>query len=60
MLGTAVISGMLAATFLGVFIIPALFVFVERFASRKKHVTAREDAESPVDAPAHQNPVHTE
>jgi multidrug efflux pump len=32
MLGTAVISGMLAATFLGVFVIPALFVFVERLA----------------------------
>jgi HAE1 family hydrophobic/amphiphilic exporter-1 len=35
MLGTAVVSGMLAATLLGVFIIPALFVFVERLASRK-------------------------
>ncbi len=32
MLGTAVVSGMLAATLLGVFIIPALFVFVERLA----------------------------
>jgi HAE1 family hydrophobic/amphiphilic exporter-1 len=36
MLGTAVVSGMLAATLLGVFIIPALFVFVERIATRKK------------------------
>ena len=35
MLGTAVVSGMLAATLLGVFIIPALFVFVERLASRR-------------------------
>jgi HAE1 family hydrophobic/amphiphilic exporter-1 len=34
MLGTAVISGMLAATLLGVFFIPALFVAVERLASR--------------------------
>jgi HAE1 family hydrophobic/amphiphilic exporter-1 len=33
MLGTAVISGMLAATLLGVFFIPALFVAVERLAS---------------------------
>ncbi len=37
MLGTAVISGMLAATFLGIFIIPALFVAVERLGSRKAH-----------------------
>jgi hydrophobic/amphiphilic exporter-1 (mainly G- bacteria), HAE1 family len=36
MLGTAVVSGMLAATLLGVFLIPALFVFVERLTSRKK------------------------
>jgi HAE1 family hydrophobic/amphiphilic exporter-1 len=43
MLGTAVVSGMLAATLLGVFIIPALFVFVERLASRKK----KEPSEAP-------------
>jgi HAE1 family hydrophobic/amphiphilic exporter-1 len=36
MLGTAVVSGMLAATFLGTFLIPSLYVVVERFASRKK------------------------
>jgi HAE1 family hydrophobic/amphiphilic exporter-1 len=36
MLGTAVVAGMLAATLLGVFLIPALFVFVERLTSRKK------------------------
>jgi HAE1 family hydrophobic/amphiphilic exporter-1 len=35
MLGTAVISGMLAATFLGVFLIPALFVAVERLSHRR-------------------------
>jgi HAE1 family hydrophobic/amphiphilic exporter-1 len=34
MLGTAVISGMLAATVLGVFFIPALFVAVERLSHR--------------------------
>jgi multidrug efflux pump len=34
-LGTAVVSGMLAATALGVFLIPPLFVVVERLASRK-------------------------
>jgi HAE1 family hydrophobic/amphiphilic exporter-1 len=60
MLGTAVVSGMLAATFLGVFIIPALFVFVERFASRKKTHEAREDVEAGVGAPAHANPGHAE
>jgi len=35
MLGTAVVSGMLAATLLGVFLVPALFVMVERLASKK-------------------------
>jgi HAE1 family hydrophobic/amphiphilic exporter-1 len=34
MLGTAVVSGMLAATLLGIFFIPALFVFIEKFATR--------------------------
>jgi HAE1 family hydrophobic/amphiphilic exporter-1 len=36
MLGTAVISGMLAATLLGIFFIPALFVVVERLAGGGK------------------------
>jgi hypothetical protein len=36
MLGTAVVSGMLAATARGVFIIPALFVGVERLASGRR------------------------
>jgi HAE1 family hydrophobic/amphiphilic exporter-1 len=35
-LGTTVISGMLAATVLGVFLIPALFVVVERISRRKE------------------------
>jgi hydrophobic/amphiphilic exporter-1 (mainly G- bacteria), HAE1 family len=34
-LGTAVVTGMLAATLLGVFAIPALFVFVERLAGHR-------------------------
>ncbi len=45
MLGTAVISGMLAATLLGIFFIPALFVTVERLFTRNKRkgaVTAEE------------------
>ena len=36
MLGTAVVSGMLAATVLGIFLIPALFVTIERLTARKK------------------------
>ena len=40
MLGTAVVSGMLAATVLGIFFIPALFVTVERLVTRKKRVPA--------------------
>ncbi|HKU37594.1 MAG TPA: multidrug efflux RND transporter permease subunit, partial [Polyangiales bacterium] len=35
MLGTAVVSGMLAATLLGIFFVPALFVFMERLAGRR-------------------------
>ena len=35
-LGTAVISGMLAATLLGIFFIPSLFVLVERLGGRKR------------------------
>jgi HAE1 family hydrophobic/amphiphilic exporter-1 len=33
-LGTTVVAGMLAATLLGIFLVPALFVFVERLAGR--------------------------
>jgi HAE1 family hydrophobic/amphiphilic exporter-1 len=35
MLGTAVVSGMLAATVLGIFFIPTLFVIVERLTLRR-------------------------
>jgi HAE1 family hydrophobic/amphiphilic exporter-1 len=35
MLGTAVVSGMLAATLLGVFLVPPLFVAVERLVGKK-------------------------
>jgi len=34
-LGTVVIVGMLAATIIGIFLIPVLFVVVERIANRK-------------------------
>src|SRR5438270_11427313 len=36
-LGTVVITGMLAATAIAIFIIPVLFVLVERFANRRGH-----------------------
>ena len=34
-LGTTVVAGMLAATLLGIFLVPALFVFVERLTHRR-------------------------
>jgi multidrug efflux pump subunit AcrB len=37
-LGTAVFSGMIAATLLAIFIVPVLYVVVNRIASRKKPV----------------------
>jgi HAE1 family hydrophobic/amphiphilic exporter-1 len=46
MLGTAVVSGMSAATMIGVFLIPALFVFVERLTSRKGEAAGRESTAS--------------
>jgi HAE1 family hydrophobic/amphiphilic exporter-1 len=45
MMGTAVVSGMAAATLLGIFFIPALFVAVERVTMKKK-----KPAPSPLDA----------
>jgi HAE1 family hydrophobic/amphiphilic exporter-1 len=35
-MGTTVIAGMVPATLLGIFVIPALFVFIERLMMRKK------------------------
>ena len=44
-MGTTVITGMLAATLLGIFVIPALFVFVERLSGhRDPQMRAVEDA----------------
>jgi len=39
-LGTAVIAGMSAATVVGIFFIPTLFVVVERLGGKKKHAVA--------------------
>jgi HAE1 family hydrophobic/amphiphilic exporter-1 len=36
-IGTTVIAGMLAATFIAIFLVPTLYVLVERFASRGAH-----------------------
>ncbi|MGD0525321.1 MAG: multidrug efflux RND transporter permease subunit [Polyangiaceae bacterium] len=47
MLGTAVISGMLAATLLGIFFIPALFVVVERIAGGGKKKAEKEEEAAP-------------
>ena len=59
MLGTAVISGMLAATLLGVFLIPALFVAVERLtSSRRAKGPAQEQA--PEQPPEQAAPAHAE
>jgi HAE1 family hydrophobic/amphiphilic exporter-1 len=44
MLGTTVVAGMSAATLLGIFFVPALFVFVERVGGHK-------DAHAPAAAP---------
>jgi HAE1 family hydrophobic/amphiphilic exporter-1 len=35
-LGTVVITGMLAATLIAIFLIPLLFVLIERLATRRK------------------------
>ena len=51
-MGTAVIGGMLAATGIAIFIIPALYVIVERLSSMGKHRVA-----SPVEIPE-PTPVH--
>jgi HAE1 family hydrophobic/amphiphilic exporter-1 len=46
-MGTVVVSGMLAATLLGIFFIPALFVLVERLGAKKgKHAPHAPDAAS--------------
>jgi hydrophobe/amphiphile efflux-1 (HAE1) family protein len=49
MLGTTVVTGMLAATALGIFLVPALFVFMERLAGNKgqAHTPAVEGAPGP-------------
>ncbi|PYQ49006.1 MAG: hypothetical protein DMF78_19780, partial [Acidobacteria bacterium] len=50
-LGTTVISGMLAATGIAVFLIPVLFVAVERLSgAERRHAAPRESAAAPSEA----------
>jgi HAE1 family hydrophobic/amphiphilic exporter-1 len=43
-LGTVVVSGMLAATLIAIFLIPVLYVVVERIAGSEKKIVAPEEA----------------
>ncbi|HEX7830353.1 MAG TPA: multidrug efflux RND transporter permease subunit [Thermoanaerobaculia bacterium] len=47
-LGTVVVSGMLAATVLAIFLIPVLYVVIEKIAGSEKKFAARRDAEDVV------------
>jgi Cu/Ag efflux pump CusA len=49
-LGTAVLSGMLAATLLAVFIVPVLYVVVNRIASRRPAASQVPSRPEPVHA----------
>ena len=51
-LGTVVIVGMLAATGIAIFLIPVLFVVVERFASRGRRPAAAGEAPVPSSGPS--------
>jgi hydrophobic/amphiphilic exporter-1 (mainly G- bacteria), HAE1 family len=50
-LGTVVITGMLAATAIAIFIIPVLFVIVERLGSRREHKVEAAPPPEPEPAP---------
>ena len=52
-LGTSVIVGMSAATVMGVFLVPVLYVLVERIASRKKKPALEVSHAAPVEGGAH-------
>jgi HAE1 family hydrophobic/amphiphilic exporter-1 len=51
-MGSAVIVGMLTATILGVFIVPVLFVVVERLSSKKATVEAPLKIQAPAEGGA--------
>jgi HAE1 family hydrophobic/amphiphilic exporter-1 len=52
-LGTSVIVGMSTATVLGVFLVPVLFVLVERLANRKKKSDVEVSQAAPAEGGAH-------
>ena len=52
-MGTAVIGGMAAATMIAIFIIPALYVIVERVTGLFKHAPRSEEASEPRPIEAH-------
>jgi HAE1 family hydrophobic/amphiphilic exporter-1 len=52
-MGTAVFFGMLVATFIGVFIYPALFVLIQRLAGSKTPVAASAGPPAAAPAPSH-------
>ena len=58
MLGTAVVSGMLAATLLGTFLVPALFVMVERLFSRRHDTPAAPAAQEAIVAAGPEGVTH--
>jgi HAE1 family hydrophobic/amphiphilic exporter-1 len=52
-MGMAVFSGMLVATFLAVFLVPALFVMIEKLGGKKKHGGDTPAPAEPPAAPTH-------
>lgn len=52
-LGTVVISGMLAATVIGIFLVPVLFVAIERFLRRKETLSPPREAVAIAEGSAH-------
>jgi multidrug efflux pump subunit AcrB len=52
-MGTAVIGGMMAATMIAIFIIPALYVIVERVTGLFKHAPESQGASEPRPMEAH-------
>ena len=60
MLGTTVVSGMAAATLLGIFFVPSLFVFIERLGGHKDAARAPSGGTAvPLGAEPHGRPVET-
>jgi hydrophobic/amphiphilic exporter-1 (mainly G- bacteria), HAE1 family len=51
-LGTTVIGGMLAATFVSIFLIPVLFYLVERISRKKEAMPSPPPTEDAAKAPA--------